>query len=185
MIPSYDYWSNRGDKWHSLSPDLNVIRRNITRFVFLGGNHKIDSQVSVVVPKSQQYPQPVGNRFLYLKSNDSFKPYPANDECTLCINDGGRLAIISPCSHNGLLNIAQDCCNAMGTNDVALFVGGLHLLDGEADDIQALSLSISQQYPQMHLYTGHCTGGEACKSLADGLQERLHVFGTGDVVPLF
>lgn len=184
QMPNSDYWSDRGGKLHSLSPDIDVVRKNAGRFVFREGNIRLSNDISVVAITQHQYPQPVGNRYLYLRSSGSLVPYTAKDECALCINNGGRLVIISPCSHNGLMNIAHECSKTLNISYIAAYIGGLHLLDGEADDIQQLTGQISDCYPEMNLYTGHCTGNQACQSLAEELQERLHVFKTGEVISL-
>ena len=181
-IQNFDYQSNRGGKWHSLSPDQDIIRKNFDRFIFIDDNYPIDNNIIIIKNKTTIHPRPLGNRYLYLISNSEVLPYPASDEISLCINHDGRLTIISPCSHNGLLNIADECCNIMKTNNMAAFIGGLHLLDGEGDNIEKLSSTIIKKYPQMRLYTGHCTGNEACNMLANGLGAHFNVFKTGDTI---
>ena len=107
-------------------------------------------------------------------------PYTAADELPLTIKTYKGLVVVSPCSHCGLLNIADECCKCMNCNDLTAFVGGLHLLNGEADDVANLADLISKKYPQMHLYTSHCTGDEACSVLYDRLLNKFHVFGVGE-----
>ena len=179
LVLNYQYFSNRGGKLHSLSPDEDVIRQNMERFVFIDDNYQIDSGICAVFTRNANYPQPKGNRYLSIGGDGSMLPYNADDEIALCLNIDGRLTIVSPCSHRGLLNIAEDCCNYMKNNNLTAFVGGLHLLDGEEDDLELLSSLFIIKYPSAHLYTGHCTGNGVCERLGERLKERFHLFGTG------
>ena len=180
LVLNYQYFSNRGGKLHSLSPDEDVIRQNMERFVFVDDNYQIDSGICAVFTRNANYPQPNGNRYLSIGGDGSMPRYIAADEIALCLNNDGGLTIVSPCSHRGLLNIADDCCNYMKNNNLTAFVGGLHLLDGECDDLEALSSTFITKYPSAHLYTGHCTGDGVCETLGGRLKGRFHLFGTGD-----
>ena len=180
MLSSTDYWSNRGGKFHSLSPDVEVINRNIDRFVFVDDNYLIDSEIGCVFTRRQSFPKPLGNRYLFVGRGEGMSPYTAADELALTIKTYKGLVVVSPCSHNGLLNIADECCKYMNCNDLTAFVGGLHLLNGEGDDVANLAELISKKYPQMYLYTSHCTGDKACKILSDKMLDKFHVFGVGE-----
>lgn len=184
LITVYDYKSTRGGKIHSLSPDRTVISNNSERFVFVDGNRQLESNISIVVTKSGNCPKPLGNRYLSISKGGVLHPYPTLDETALCINSNGRLIIISPCSHNGLLNIANECCKAMKTDNIAAFIGGLHLLDGEGDDIKSLAAQINEKHPEMRLYTSHCTGAKACAILSAELGEKFLRFETGSVIEI-
>ena len=180
LVPDTKYWSNRGGKFHSLSPDAELIRNNINRFILIKDNYFINNDIGVITPKNTNNPKPYGNRYLYVSDGDAMIPYNASDELALSVVEDGRLVVISPCSHQGLLNIADNCCNFMNCSHIAAFVGGLHLLDGESDDVASIASQINHLYPQMHLYTSHCTGHDACSILQVGLKDRFHVFTTGE-----
>ena len=180
LVQDYQYWSNRGGKFHSLSPDMDVINQNIDRFVFVDDNYLIDNGIGCIFTRRQAYPRPLGNRYLFVGKGGGMSPYVANDELALTIKTDEGLVVVSPCSHCGLLNIADECCKCMNCNELTAFVGGLHLLNGEADDVANLAELISNKYPKMHLYTSHCTGDEACKILSDKLLDKVHMFGVGE-----
>lgn len=183
-LPITNYWSNRGAKFHSLSPDEELIRNNIHRFILIKDNYFINNEIGVITPKNTNNPKPYGNRYLFVSDGDKMIPYNASDELALSVVEDGRLVIISPCSHQGLLNIADNCCNAMNCSFIAAFVGGLHLLDGESDDVANIASQINHLYPQMHLYTSHCTGNNACAILQGGLKDKFHIFTTGEGIKL-
>ena len=180
LVRDYQYCSNRGGKFHSLSPDVEVINQNIERFVFIGDNYLIDNEIGCVFTRRQSFPKPLGNRYLFVGRGEGMSPYTAADELALTIMTDKGLVVVSPCSHNGLLNIADESCKYMNCNNLTAFIGGLHLLNGEGDDVSKLAELISKKYPQMHLYTSHCTGDEACKILSDKMLDKFHVFGVGE-----
>ncbi len=180
LVSDTKYWSNRGGKFHSLSPDTELIRNHIDRFIFINDNYLINNDIGVIIPQNTHNPKPQGNRYLFVSNGDKMIPYAASDELALSVVEDGKLVVISPCSHQGLLNIADNCCNAMNCSHIAAFVGGLHLLDGESDDVVNIASQINHLYPQMHLYTSHCTGRDACTILQEGLKDRFHVFTTGE-----
>lgn len=184
LLPDTKYWSNRGGKFHSLSPDTELIRNHIDRFIFINDNYLINNDIGVIIPKNAHNPKPQGNRYLFVSDGDKMIPYTASDELALSVVEDGRLVVISPCSHQGLLNIADNCCNAMNCSFIAAFVGGLHLLDGESDDVVNITSQINHLYPKMHLYTSHCTGRDACSILQEELKDRFHVFTTGEGINL-
>lgn len=180
LVRDYQYWSNRGGKFHSLSPDVEVINHNLERFVFVDDNYLIDNEIGCVFTRRQSFSRPNGNRYLFVEKGGGMSPYIADDELALTIKTDEGLVVVSPCSHCGLLNITDECCKYMNCNDLTAFVGGLHLLNGEADDVANLAQLISKKYPKMHLYTSHCTGDEACKILSDKLLDKVRVFGVGE-----
>jgi 7,8-dihydropterin-6-yl-methyl-4-(beta-D-ribofuranosyl)aminobenzene 5'-phosphate synthase len=180
LVRDYQYCSNRGGKFHSLSPDVEIINQNLERFIFVDDNYLIDSEIGCVFTRRQSFPRPNGNRYLFVEKGGEMSPYIADDELALTIKTAEGLVVVSPCSHCGLLNIADECCRYMNCNDLTIFVGGLHLLNGEADDVANLAELISNKYPKMHLYTSHCTGDEACKILFDKMFDKFHVFGVGE-----
>lgn len=183
-IPDTKYWSNRGGKFHSLSPDTELIRNNINRFILIKDNYFINNEIGVIIPKNTNNPKPYGNRYLFVSDGDKMIPYTASDELALSVVEDGKLVVISPCSHQGLLNIADNCCNFMNCSHISAFIGGLHLLDGESDDVTSIASQINLLYPQMHLYTSHCTGNNACAILQEGLNDKFHIFTTGEGIKL-
>ena len=183
-MPDTNYWSNRGGKFHSLSPDAELIRNNKERFIFINDNYLINNDIGIVIPQNVHNPKPQGNRYLFVSNGDKMIPYTASDELALSVVEDGKLVVISPCSHQGLLNIADNCCNFMYCSHIAAYVGGLHLLDGESDDVASIASQINYLYPKMHLYTSHCTGHDACAVLQEGLKDKFHIFKTGEGINL-
>ena len=94
---------------------------------------------------------------------------------------------LSACSHNGVLNILQSCANFTSCNNVYAFVGGMHLVDGiseEQDDVESIADEIKNIYPDMKIYTGHCTGENAISVLSRKMKDRFCVFNSGMEIPI-
>ena len=67
------------------------------------------------------------------------------------------------------MNIIDSCCRFTGVDRVAAFVGGLHFVDGEEaeTEVRTFIRQWKERYPEMRVYTGHCTGTIAKEVLAE------------------
>ncbi|MCD8475096.1 MAG: hypothetical protein LRY34_04915, partial [Bacteroides graminisolvens] len=69
-----------------------------------------------------------------------------------------------------------------GCSKVLAFVGGTHLVDTdmeEKDDVASIARVLADKYPEMCLYTGHCTGSAAVDVFSEVLQNRFALFHSG------
>jgi len=74
--------------------------------------------------------------------------------------------VISACSHMGLLNILDKA--SVYSKNVNSYIGGLHLVDGDFDseeDIIEIRKALIATYPQIQIFTGHCTSDKAIQLL--------------------
>lgn len=175
-IATSDYQSDHHGKRHSLSPNQELIARNVERFHLLKEDNSLSEHIWLVFNKHQDFACPKGNSFQTIDG----QPYKSDDEIAIAIEEDGRLHILASCSHAGMLNIIRSCQEATGIDDVASYTGGLHLLDDCDDDVDALCDHLQQIAPAMNLYTGHCTGSRAIEKLQERLQDRFHLFRTGE-----
>ncbi len=122
---------------------------------------------------------------LFVKKQGCFIRDNFNHEQNLIIKSGGKKAIVTGCSHSGIVNIlnkAETIC-PLKTYTV---IGGFHLynpptkkyesdilIDGTADKLKEKSGT---------LYTCHCTGIKAYKRMKKTLEDRLHYLSTGSEV---
>lgn len=156
--------------------------------MLLKDNTEICKDVYAVFNNTHLQPRPLGNKYLTVEERETLKPYVANDEIALAIKKKEGLAIFSPCTHSGLLNIIPSCVEYTKEQTVQFFFGGLHLLDEEAEVennyICYMADLLLKLYPNIKLYTGHCTGERACYYLSTVLKENFIKFKTGDVYNL-
>lgn len=137
------------------------------------------------------HPMPLGNRYLY--KNDF--PDDFSHEVAILVEFAPQeYAIISPCSHRGLLNILEVTSSfcTIPSESIKFFVGGLHYVDylGEEDakkeaaQIVQAAEYIKKNYPNLKVFSGHCTGSTAREVLQDSLKENYAHFCTGTTIEL-
>ena len=130
-----------------------------------------------------------GNEFLYCNDlPDNF----THEVAVLVEYAPEEFAVISPCSHNGILNILEDCREWIGKGCIKHFIGGLHYVDyllmgqgeKEAASILETASIIKEKYPHLKIHTGHCTCTRAGQLLADALGEQCSIFCSGCTISL-
>ena len=146
------------------------------------------------------HPMPSGNKYLY--KNDF--PDDFSHEVAILVEFAPQQhAIISPCSHNGILNILPLLTSSQGANSekapirtsshgAVYFIGGLHYVDylseedakKEAAQIVQAAVYIKNHYPNLKVFSGHCTGSAAREVLQDALKENYTHFHTGSTIEL-
>lgn len=103
-------------------------------------------------------------------------------EVYVVVKEDDGYKIISPCSHNGILNIIADAKARFGVAPTA-FVGGLHLAGTECsyvsdDDVRELAVKLNGTGLQS-LYTCHCTGRRAYEILKENCSFPVNYFSAG------
>lgn len=210
--PVYLHNTIRGNLFYSCRPK-NGIReaRNIGmeqalfaeyshRFIEIDSPTGITGQITLIpVSATARYPTPMGNGFLYC--ND-FPDNFSHEIAILIEYVPGSFAVISPCSHNGILNILDvtlSFCTTItsslcttGSESVGFFIGGLHYVDylkphdakKEAARIVQAAEYIKEHYPNLKVFSGHCTGNAAGQVLQNSLLGNYTHFSTGTVIEL-
>ena len=208
--PVYLHSSIRGNYFYSCRPKNGVREaRNIGmeqalfaeyphRFLHTDTPTAISNCITLLPAQPQRnYPTPIGNGFLY--KND----FPDNfsHEMTLLVEHAPSCyTIVSPCTHNGILNVLETCvehirelsgrgekeCRAM----IRYFVGGLQYVDylsAEQEKKQTASIIetatlIKDMYPALSIFSGHCTCSNAGNTIKDVLGERYDTFCSGATI---
>ena len=206
--PVYLHNTIRGNFFYSCRPKNGVREsRNIgmeqalfaeygSRFQEIGTPTRICEKITLIpVSSSAGYPTPMGNGFLYC--ND-FPDKFTHEVAILVEHTPGKFAVISPCSHNGILNILECCMqflSIMTTSKMPIithFIGGLHYVDyllmGEgkketASIIETANL-VKEMYPCMNIFSGHCTCSKAGDILKSVLEDRYATFCSGYSIQL-
>lgn len=149
--------------------------------------------IALPVCGEKKYPTPMGNQFLF--QNDL--PDNFYHEMALLVEYSlEKYAVISPCTHNGILNVLECCSRYMeenssrklsGKGEITHFIGGLHYVDylatGEGEketaSIKETATRLKKLYPALKLYSGHCTCSAAGEILKNILGENYNTFRTG------
>jgi 7,8-dihydropterin-6-yl-methyl-4-(beta-D-ribofuranosyl)aminobenzene 5'-phosphate synthase len=165
------------------------------RFIEVSESLSITENLTIIAMDGHpvEHPMPIGNKYLY--KND-FPDDFSHETAVLIEFAPQQYAIISPCSHCGILNILDRCIQKLpiGTSSqgAKYFIGGLHYVDylGEEDAkkeaahiVQAAEY-IKEHYPNLKVISGHCTGNDARQVLQNSLKENYTHFSTGTVIEL-
>ncbi len=179
-INRYTYWSNRRGI-RDLSPDKEVLNRYGNRFCWLTADTALAPDIYAVFCPHTPAPCPSGNSFLSVTCAGVTRAYDATDELALAVDTRNGRVVFSPCSHKGVLNILLAVQRIFPVQPITAFIGGLHLLNEMADKDHAAQLAtrLAADYPDLHLYTGHCTESTACTMLSAALDSRFHTLQTG------
>lgn len=180
------FFSLRQKRRKNISPDHNLLETLSERLVWVHHNTAITDKVSIVNQIPVIFPAPKANNKLVRFVDGNERPDEFTHEIALIVKQPKGLVVFSGCSHKGLLNILHACTQPFDNIPVLACIGGTHLLDSDAEEpyetafeIAHIGKSIQQNYPQMQLITGHCTGTLAKKVLADTLGENFQAFYTG------
>lgn len=143
----------------------------------------------------QNYHKPLGNKYLY--KND-FPDDFSHETAVLIEFAPQQYAVISPCSHCGILNILERCTQYLTfltsskRAEIKFFIGGLHYVDylseedtkKEATQIIQAAEYIKEHYPFLKVISGHCTGNAAKEVLQGALGDNYEHFRTGTTIEL-
>lgn len=168
------YYSTRRGAKRDISLNHSLIQNNSERFIFVENNTSLSNNVNIITTIPHNHPKPQANATLL--KNDTLDDF--NHEIAVTINTPNGVIIISPCSHNGILNILN-ACSYLG--DITHYIGGTHLVDDfeSEDDLSSLATAIKQLYPNLTLITGHCSGTGAKKTFQEVLNNKFIDFYTG------
>lgn len=117
------YFSNRRKDMRDISIDYSLIQRFPERFVFVSDNLQLTPTVRIIAKIPVRHPLPLADRTLFADA----APDTFNHEMALLLTGRTGSALISSCTHLGLLNTLESCRPV--TPD--LFIGGLHLIDSD------------------------------------------------------
>ncbi|MEX1307551.1 MAG: MBL fold metallo-hydrolase [Eubacteriales bacterium] len=162
-----------------------VMKKNIARFVFIKDHLTVDAidLLSDTVGEKHYFCQ---DDRLMRKKDGKFVQDDFTHEMFLAIKSKGKMHVLSPCSHRGIVNILS---TVKKTYDLPLgtVIGGFHMsknggkamnctesyLDDVAEKLKGFEVE--------NLYTGHCTGLYAYGKLKEKLKENIGYAKTGDV----
>lgn len=95
-------------EFRSIGMEQSLFIEHNHRFNLIDGITKVSQYVTIIPTacKNKQYPLPLGNSFLY--KNDLPDDF-SHEIATLVECTPEKYIVVSPCSHNGILNILEEC----------------------------------------------------------------------------
>lgn len=106
------------------------------------------------------------------------RPDDFSHEQTLVLEVGNGLAVLSSCSHGGVMNILREVEEAFPNRPVRALIGGFHLYGTPAEEIDALAEELRNSGVET-VVTGHCTGQPAYDRMKAILGDTLAQMRTG------
>lgn len=191
QIKDKSFYSYRRQSKRDISIDFKPVEQYINRFIFIEKNTQISEQVGLICEFSACHPRPKANASLFISSLEGEKQDDFNHEIALTINTTDGLIVFSGCSHNGILNTLSACTTYSKNSDAIACIGGTHFVDKDTgvgfeseSDIQQTANILKSSYPNMILYTGHCTGSFAAGKLAAFMGKSFNMFYTGNMIEI-
>ena len=162
-----------------ISTDHSLKDRYSEKLSFVKESCWINPDIAIVKTTNLIYDTPQGNKFLLKEREGVLEADNFSHELSLAFKTNFGLVIVSSCSHLGMLNIINSATQFTGVQQVAAFIGGLHLIDGFDEEADLLCKTTTELYPNIKIITGHCTGDIAKSKLSKIL--NLELFSVGAI----
>lgn len=109
-------------------------------------------------------------------------PDPENDDASIFIDlPSEGVIVLTGCCHAGLINTLEAARNLFGNRPIAAVIGGFHLIDQE-EEVRIRTVDNLANYPNIRVWSGHCTGEAGESMLKAKLGGRFAPFYTGDLI---
>lgn len=177
-VPQMHCFSARTGIVRDISISHDLLKKHQHRFIPVSRDTSVSSQVHILCPTQHNHALPFGNRVLF--AND--QPDDFRHEIAVSVETPQGTLLLSSCSHHGILNTL----NACPSDRIIAYIGGTHLIDSQGqihyekpEQIQKIAQTLYTEYPQLHLYTGHCTGLQAQEIFSNILGDKFTLFYSG------
>lgn len=140
--------------------------------------------VSGEIPRSTEFEK--GFPIHYAQRGGDWVPDPLimDDQCIILnVRDKG-LAVITGCSHAGVINTVRYAQQLTGIEKVHAIIGGLHLTGGLFEKIIPSTLEQLKIISPTYIVAGHCTGWSAMRQIADAMPNAFLPSNVGTTVVL-
>ena len=165
----------------SLDPKLI----NTGRFIFTKDVDMIDNGLVLISGVRGRSFLSEANTKLFVRKHKQMVNDDFMHEQSLLITENERTALISGCSHAGIVNIQKKAEHVHG-DGIDLVVGGFHLYNPptgkyESDELIDGVADALSGYGSTY-YTCHCTGEKAYDRMKEKMGDRLNYLATGDMI---
>jgi 7,8-dihydropterin-6-yl-methyl-4-(beta-D-ribofuranosyl)aminobenzene 5'-phosphate synthase len=166
--------------------DAEVMATHAARFRTVRERTEVLPGVFVLPNVGGHHPRPSGNKVLFVRAGKEYVPDDFRHEVVVALREGDTLAVLTGCSHSGVLNMTETVRQEFPGVPIRAVVGGFHLvalppfnrMSDRAEDVAALGRSILELGVEV-AWTGHCTGDKACEVLRSAMGERMQQLHTG------
>ena len=161
--------------------DQAVLAEYADRIVYVKSDQEILPGVHLLTNIPDLFPKPAGDNRLKMRTGQRAIRDPFDHEqVTVLLGELG-LVILTGCAHNGVLNMIEAAKTAFPGQPIQAVIGGFHLRREDESVVREIGESLlDMDIPG--IYSGHCTGEEACVVLESVLGDRFHRLYTGLVI---
>jgi 7,8-dihydropterin-6-yl-methyl-4-(beta-D-ribofuranosyl)aminobenzene 5'-phosphate synthase len=171
--------------------DAEVMAAHAARFRTVRERTEILPGVFVLPNVGGHHPRPAGNKVLFVRADRAYIPDDFRHEVVVALREGGTLAVLTGCSHSGVLNMVETVQQEFPGVPIRAVVGGFHLvalppfnrMSDRTADVAALGRRILDLGVEA-AWTGHCTGDKAFEVLRAAMGERMQQLHTGSRLEL-
>ena len=173
VVGNHYYSTRRGAK-RDISLNHSLIDANAHRFTMVDKGIGISNSVKIISSFANTHSMPLANGTLL--ANDVLDDF--THEIAIAITTSNGVVVISPCSHNGIINTIEACSHL---GEISHYIGGTHLVDDfeSEEQLHLLASNLQQRYPNLTLLSGHCTGESAKMAFLSALKHKYIDFHTG------
>lgn len=161
------------------------------RIRFVNDFTQIEDNVFLLTDFFQKYPLVKSGKHLLTKSEGHFVRDSFDHEIALVINNGGKLVVLTGCSHNGVDNMVESVIRKFPNMPIQTVIGGFHLMGFPFHRLMGESrpniISLGKRlldYRIEKTYTCHCTGSWGYSVLKETMGDKIEYFKTGMQVEL-
>ena len=135
------------------------------KFVLREGPLELSDNLFLLGPFVRNKPVQDGNiNSRHFREDNSWKLDLLDDEQVLAFKTPQGLVIVSACTHNGLINTAEQALEMTGAERLHAVLGGIHTYRCAEEEIAGLAHWLNGQGVSL-LLCSHCTGLEAASTL--------------------
>jgi 7,8-dihydropterin-6-yl-methyl-4-(beta-D-ribofuranosyl)aminobenzene 5'-phosphate synthase len=120
---------------------------------------------------------------LFVKEGTDFKPDKLLDDQALIINTEQGLVVIPGCAHRGLINTLYHAQQITGMKQIAMVLGGSHLIAATEGQIW-FTIAALKELKVQKVGVSHCTGLPAVAIMAQEFGENFFFNNTGNRIDL-
>jgi 7,8-dihydropterin-6-yl-methyl-4-(beta-D-ribofuranosyl)aminobenzene 5'-phosphate synthase len=176
IVISHDHWDHTGGLWC-------VLERNRTAAVYVcrGVSEDLKNKIRGFGNRLVEVTGPLKIRDDVYTTGEIAGTYAGQSiaEQSLVVAPGGKTALITGCSHPGILIILDTVARTHG-RELDLVLGGFHLPGTTDDDLETIAERLRDGHNVKILAPCHCTGAEAVDFFEKRLPERLKRVRAGD-----
>ncbi len=140
-----------------------------------------DIWISGEIPRNSKY-EHIDERYQE-RVLESYIHDELHDDMALILNTVKGLVILMGCGHSGVINTARHAMRILGTKNIFVIMGGMHLSHVPKERLEQIIGNLRRINPRF-IVPLHCTGFEAIQMMFRRFKDRVKLLNVGDTLDL-